>query len=180
MNRNYTRLQTAPYAKRKLETAIRYTLLSGTLLGLMACFLLVRSDLKNLENDFTELSVQVSNEKIKAGEALTVVYEFQHLPQNADQEVEFVAELPKFYSFVPGSLEVISGNAEIALLHPYEGTRRLSLGEIKGQQMKTLRFAVKVNVPEQEQLIEKSFMHEAHFTLNQNRYSSLAPAVAIE
>ena len=76
MSRNYTRLQTAPYAKSKLETAIRYTLLSGTLLGLMACFLLVRSDLKNLEHGFPELSVQVSNEKIKAGEALTLVYEF--------------------------------------------------------------------------------------------------------
>ena len=104
----------------------------------------------------------------------------QHLPEKTNQEIEFVAELPKFYSFVPGSLEILSGNAEIALLHPYEGTRKLSLGEIKGKEMNTLRFAVKINVPEQEQLIENSFMHEAHFTLDKNRYSSLAPAVAIE
>ena len=180
MSRNYTQLQVAPYAKTKLDIAIRYTLLSGTLLGLAACFFLIRADLQALNHEFPELLVTVSEDKVKAGEALTLIYEFQHLPENSDQEIEFEAQLPKHYSFVPGSLEVLSGNADVALLHPYEGTRKLSLGEIKGDNKLPFRFAIKVIIPEKHQLSEKSFIHEAEFTLNQARYNILAPTVAIE
>lgn len=171
------RTETASALRFQILTGIALRL--GTVAGFAVAIMLIMSDVKVWNHTFLAYEWELSAETARPGDWIVASLKIPEAKEIGEFSLSLDLPGGQGFSFIPGSMEVFSGNISGARIPGYSGESSLGIYEIPAQEG-PLHFEVSIQIPPDLGLLGKAVEFRPRFSVIGENFKSKSAFLTID
>lgn len=172
-------IRTGVASEMRIRVITGIALRIGTVAGFAAAIMLIMADVKVWDQTFLAYEWKLSSETARPGDWIVASLRIPEAREIGEFSISLDLPDDQGFSFIPGSMEVYSGNISGARIPGYSGESSLGIYEIPAQEG-PLHFEVTIQVPANLALLGKSVEIRPRFSVIGENFKSKSAFLRVE